>query len=234
MSAPIKMSRKELAEWNDEMVRKYHSEGIIYESKNPLLRFIENHRLKVMLKLARVSRNDVVLDVGCGEGYLISMIPRTVKVVGLDISKVALEKAEELLRNKDNVKLVFGDAQKMRFKKDSFDKVLCSELIEHVPEPRDVIKSVYKVLKPKGIFVISIPDEKKVRKIVKMLKMIGIYKFLHGMRKKEDYDWHLHEPNIGFLNSTIKGYFKKIKVVKIPPIIGYRYVVSLKKIRRSV
>ncbi len=51
------------------------------------------------------------------------------------------------------IRLIFSDAKKLPFKSNSFDKVIASEVLEHIDNDMEVVKEVKRVLKPKGIFV---------------------------------------------------------------------------------
>lgn len=220
-------SEKELALWNDRMVEKYHSEGTLFESKNPILRRVERNRIKFIIKLAQVSRTDRFIDIGCGEGYLLSLLSQTKQIVGLDISKVALARAKELLKEKPCIHLIYGNAQKLSFADNSFDKIVCSELLEHVPDPKSVIKEIYRVLKKEGVVVISIPDEKRIQNIMRVLKFLGMRKLIHSARKKEDYEWHLYISNLKFVQDIIEDFFKILEVKRVPYILGYRFIIKL-------
>lgn len=222
------MDFNELSKWNDEMVEKYHSESTLFESANPLLKYIERARAKTIVKLANVSQTDSVIDVGCGEGYILSLLPKAKKIVGLDISRVALNRAKKFLQDRKEIELILGDAQNLRFEDNSFDIAICSETLEHVPNPRVVIKELHRILKQDGKLVISIPDESRIKQIMRIIKLFKLGRFLHAAREHETYEWHLHEADMIFLKSISSDYFSISVVKRIPPIGGYRYVVSMK------
>jgi ubiquinone/menaquinone biosynthesis C-methylase UbiE len=221
-------TKAELARWNDEMVKKYHSQGTVFESKNPILRYIEKKRIKKIIELAHLSRTDKIIDVGCGEGYMLSLLPPAKKVVGFDISKIALNKAQKLLFQKKDVQLIYGDARELPFADNSFDKILCSEMLEHVPEPQVVIKEFQRILNKDGIVVISVPNEKQIRKIMRILHKLGLGKRIHAARKNENYEWHIHEADLKFVESIIRGSFRISCVKRVPLLLRHRLIVVLK------
>lgn len=223
------MNSGELAKWNDEMVLKYHKDGTLFESKNPLLRFVEKIRIKKIIKLSKISKEDVVLDLGCGEGFLISILTNPKKVVGIDISKKALKRAKEVLKNRKNVELKWGDAQNLKLPSRSFDKIICSETLEHLPNPRRAMSEIRRLLKKDGLAIISVPDEKRLQFIMKLAKLLSLTKMLHSHRKEEKYDWHLHQADKNFISKISKGLFKVKKIYRTPPFLGYRLVAVLKK-----
>lgn len=226
--------KQKLAQWNNQMVKKYHSKGTLFESKNILLRTIEKMRLKKIIQLAQLHKNDLVLDLGCGEGFLISLIADSPKkVVGLDISKIALNRAKEILKDKKKVELRWGNAEALSLPNESFDKIICSEMLEHTPQPRKAMEEIYRVLKNNGLLIISVPDEKRIQSIMKMGRILNLNKYLNTCREKEKYEWHLHQANKKFITNISKGLFKIQKIYRTPPIIGYRLVATLIKNERT-
>lgn len=52
---------------------------------------------------------------------------------------------------------IFGDIQNMPFENDNFDLVLCLEVLEHIPEPELALEEIFRVLKKRGILLLSAP-----------------------------------------------------------------------------
>ena len=98
-----------------------------------------------------------VLEVGCGQGWLTRQLLEALpdaRVVGLDIREDAIAFARELVPGAEFLvatgeQLPFGDA--------SFDLVVCSEVLEHVDDPRVVLDEIRRVWR--GHAVISVPHE---------------------------------------------------------------------------
>ncbi|HCU79854.1 MAG TPA: hypothetical protein DGN60_01670, partial [Chloroflexi bacterium] len=84
------------------------------------------------------------------------------EVTGIDISEGMVAEArvelEKLGYNK--VTLEVGDATQLHYADSEFDKVLCSEVIEHIPDADKALSEIYRVLKPNGILVLSTPNPK--------------------------------------------------------------------------
>lgn len=225
--------KQNLAEWNDEMVKKYHAKGTPSESKNFLRRFIEKLRLKKIIWAARLRKDDIVLDLGCGEGFLISLMPADVKrIVGVDISRTALERAgKEVLKERKNVTLQWGNAEDLNFDKE-FDKIICSEMLEHVPHPKKVMAEICESLKDDGVLIISVPDEKRIQCVMKIAKMFFIDKLLGAYREDKEYEWHLQKSDRQFIAEIAEGLFDIKKISRTPPFIGYQFVAVLTKKRQ--
>lgn len=114
-------------------------------------------RAKEVIKGLDLQKRERVLDVGCGNGYYLSLLNRLgldLDLVGIDIDKPALVDAAIFIGDK-KVKLVLSDASKIPFPNNSFDKVVMSEVIEHVNDEDKVLKEVYRVLKKNGRFCLT-------------------------------------------------------------------------------
>ncbi|GAI07822.1 unnamed protein product, partial [marine sediment metagenome] len=75
--------------------------------------------------------------------------------VGIDISEKAIKKSKERY---PRFEYFVADATNLPFPENSFDYVICSEVIEHIPEDEKAISEVKRVLKNNGIFIITTPN----------------------------------------------------------------------------
>ena len=111
-----------------------------------------------------IKPGDRVLDVGCGTGRHACEIFRTLgaDVVGVDLRMEDLRKAALTLYLMDGDNdgswiISKADATKLPFRDDSFDVVICSEVLEHIPENRAAIAELVRVLKKGKNLVVSVP-----------------------------------------------------------------------------
>lgn len=106
-------------------------------------------------------RGNRVLDVGGGRGMYTfdSLQPRFRQVVTLEIrSDHIAYLADYKRRNKlSNVTLVQGSAEHLPFKDGVYDTVLCTEVLEHLPNDRQGLEELVRVLPSSGQLVISVP-----------------------------------------------------------------------------
>ena len=113
-----------------------------------------------------IKANDLILDIGCGEGrHAIGLhVDKKVDVVGLDLSiediKTAKNRIKDFSISSDNTsRCLFGlgNIQQLPFKSSSYNSIICSEVLEHVESPQEAMKEMVRVLKPGGVLAISVP-----------------------------------------------------------------------------
>lgn len=98
-----------------------------------------------------------ILEVGCGEGFVLSRLVKLfpqADLVGIDISSQALLEAKKLC---PQVELLEGDVQQLDFADNQFDLVVCLEVLEHLPNPDQALREIVRV--SKGEVLISVPWE---------------------------------------------------------------------------
>lgn len=94
-----------------------------------------------------------LLDVGCGAGNMMHHLSRYGRVKGLEIDPRPVKKARERGYEVD----LFDVTQPMPFADGSFDAVTALDVIEHNEDDLAILRDSYRVLKPGGHLVISVP-----------------------------------------------------------------------------
>lgn len=103
-----------------------------------------------LLAGARVEAGMSVLDVGCGPGYVsAAAAERGAKPIGLDFSAEMVGIARKMF---PHIEFREGDAQKLPFKENSFDRVVANFAMLHLAEPERAFVEAVRVLKPGGRF----------------------------------------------------------------------------------
>jgi len=99
-----------------------------------------------------------VLDVASGEGYGGAYLAQTARsVVGVDISAESVTHADECYAT-SNLRYEVGNATSLNFADASFDAVVSFETIEHLDDQKAFLKEIRRVLRPKGLLIVSSPN----------------------------------------------------------------------------
>ena len=122
--------------------------------------------LTVDYELLGIKDGERVLDIGCGQGRHSWQACKECDclVCALDIEEADLKKADNMLclmdqqgESKGKWLVVRGEIQSLPFEDATFDKIICSEVMEHIPDDQQGIKEMRRVLKDDGILAISVP-----------------------------------------------------------------------------
>lgn len=154
---------QEQKRWNDVIGR----EGLERMRRDPTSydasKFKYNLRVTHMLKQLDNIQGKTILDLGCGKGIIsVTLAMRGANVSGIDIGPDLISLANELA-NINNVECDFhvGSIDKLPFPDNSFDHVVGSAIMHHLPRyaVQDSIAEAYRVLKPGGTLMLSEPIE---------------------------------------------------------------------------
>jgi SAM-dependent methyltransferase len=156
----------------ENLDRYYIRTSIFNAIKNNLLKFKGN-----------------LLDIGCGKmpykNYILEN-STVEKYIGLDI--------ENALEYDAVVKPDFTwNGIIMPFEKDSFDCAFGTEVLEHCPEPEIVLKEVFRVLKPNGVFFFTVPF------------LWNLHEVPHDEYRYTPFSLQRHLENAGFKEIEIKA-----------------------------
>jgi SAM-dependent methyltransferase len=119
--------------------------------------------LTVDLGQLGVSPGDRLLDVGCGEGrHCFGALERGARVVGLDLDAASLRRGHAPLRARARElgrsgTMLRGDAFRLPFPDASFDRAICSEVMEHVHEPGAAARELARVVRAGGTVAVTVP-----------------------------------------------------------------------------
>jgi SAM-dependent methyltransferase len=114
-----------------------------------------------------VGPGDRVLDMGCGAGrHAFALYRRGADVTALDMDAGELEDVAGMLAAMDEAgevppgalaRAVRGTAYALPFADGSFDRVVASEVLEHLPQDRDAMAELVRVLRPGGLLAVTVP-----------------------------------------------------------------------------
>jgi len=146
---------------NDRLAREHPSDEYYSRSFLPI-RLVERRRLAIIRKfVGRVDGLDLA-EVGSGGGHVLRMFPEA-SLTAFDVSDVYLDIARRNLAGYD-VAFVKGEIDKMDLPAASFDRIICTEVLEHVVDPAAVLAAIARLLRPSGVAVITVPNDPLIRR----------------------------------------------------------------------
>lgn len=128
-----------------------------HTSKNPLKTFFLNFYYQAFINELKKLKIDSVLDVGCGEGFILNKLMEEgigKNWQGIDYSKDAVEIGKKV-HPKLNLKK--GSIYDSKFKDNSFDLVVCTEVLEHLEDTKKALHEVLRI--SKRYVLLSVPNE---------------------------------------------------------------------------
>lgn len=183
----------------------FYDEGM---KNNRFQRYWHNKRFELVKNtLENVEGN--ILDLGCHGGTLtnfISKLNKNNRLYGIDISKNAIDYAQKKYPHIDFMTHDLNDG--IPYPEKKFDAVTCFDVLEHVFDPLKLIDETKRVLKDKGYFIVDIPNETPLFKL--------IWFFWTRMEGKVWKDVHINHFSTDDLKRLLeKNGFEKINERKI-------------------
>lgn len=131
----------------------YYQRGV---KNNILQRIWHTRKFKKIVKVIDDYPTPLeILDVGCASGWFLSKISEKYKkaqAIGIDVYEDAIKYGNKTYKN---LEFRLADAHKIPFKNNQFDVVICAEVLEHVLDPKTVLKEIKRVMTRDGIAVIE-------------------------------------------------------------------------------
>ncbi len=111
------------------------------------------NRSWVITKLLRKNwKGHPIIDIGCGTGLILRKLPSG--AIGFDINPWAVAKAKE---HAPHAQLVVGDVENIPFRDRTFPMAICTEVLEHVPNPKIALNEIKRILSHSGRLIGSVP-----------------------------------------------------------------------------
>ena len=125
---------------------------------NPIRNLIQNHiEVKRLRKWSNLPPSKTVLEIGCGTGNGSKLIKKYFQakiIYATDLDKRMIDIAKKN-NNDDSISFEVQNATKLKFKNNFFDAVFDLGVIHHIPNWKNCLKELQRVLKPKGKLIIE-------------------------------------------------------------------------------
>jgi 2-polyprenyl-3-methyl-5-hydroxy-6-metoxy-1,4-benzoquinol methylase len=164
-------------------------------SEIPETMYGNRHRASfVMGEIARhqalLGRPANVLDVGCGTGDLLTVWAARLgaRVLGIDNHAPSIQMARSRY-TLPNLRFEVDDADELLLRDERYDVIICSEVLEHLHEPRELLTTLRKLITPDGICIVTVPngwgpkenEERVIGVYVKMKRLLRKHSSVVGL-----------------------------------------------------
>jgi len=117
---------------------------------------IRRIQASVLMRMLEPQKGEVILDAGCGNGFFTCEVAKGCQIsIGIDWNLNG--KSPPARCKEPKVTFVKGDVQKLPFVSAKFDKILLSSVLQMVKDDMALLVECYRVLKKRGILVLSVP-----------------------------------------------------------------------------
>jgi SAM-dependent methyltransferase len=195
--------------WNDAYARE-HDIDDFYSRSGFLIRFIEQRRLGCVRRMVAARAKERILEVGCGGGHVLQLFPQA-DLTGVDVSGEMLQKARRNLQGY-RVRLLKGELETLNLPAASFDKVVCTEVLEHTHNPEETLEQIRGLLRRGGRAVITFPNDLLVFRLQALIRRYGLARLppFHKVAWGSD-THHLHIWSIPEMRQLLLRHFTIIK-----------------------
>ena len=181
-----------------------------YESAIPYKRWFYGRRSDAVMAALGAEAGDDVLEVGCGSGwYTRALVRLGTRVTASDLSPAYLEQARRLA---PEARFQVEDAQRLSFPNESFDRVLLTEVIEHVPEPARAVREAARALRPEGVLALTTPSRRSPMNLAYTLKRRIL---------RYGFNEHLHELTARELRALLEPDFEVESFTRVNAVLPY-------------
>ena len=125
--------------------------------RNPIQRFLLDNFYRHVFRLLKTVPEGSILDVGCGEGFTLHKLQE--RSIGKKLEGIEYQKRAISLGKKEypDLKITQGSIYELPYKANSFDLVLCTEVLEHMDNPEKALSELVRV--SKKYLLLSVPNE---------------------------------------------------------------------------
>jgi SAM-dependent methyltransferase len=201
---PSQTSPVDPAAINDRLAREHPIDD--YYDKSPFfVRWIEQARLRIIREMVAQTPGLRILEVGSGGGHVLRMFKQS-KLTAVDVSGVFLDNARRNLQGYD-AEFVQGEIVKLGLPASSFDRIICTEVLEHTTNPEEILAELARLLHPNGRAVITVPNDPLIERLKGVVRRTPAGWALRGRVNWGGDEFHIHKWKPNEFRSLLSRFF---------------------------
>lgn len=200
MAAPI-----DVEALNDRLATEHPIDD--YYARSPLpIRLIERRRLAIIRAMVGDGAGQEIAEIGSGGGHVLRMFPRA-RLTAIDVSQVFLDTARRNLVGFD-ASFIKGEIDKLALPAASFDRIICTEVLEHTVDPSAILAEIARLLRPDGVAVITVPNDPLINRLKQIVRRTPVG-WAMGSRIQWGGDiYHLHQWKPAEFEQLLEAHFR--------------------------
>jgi 2-polyprenyl-3-methyl-5-hydroxy-6-metoxy-1,4-benzoquinol methylase len=203
MTAP--QAKLDVEALNDRLAREHPIDD--YYARSPLpIRMIEARRLAIIRELVGDADGKDLAEIGSGGGHVLRMFPRA-RLTAIDVSTVFLDTARKNLAGYD-VRFLKGEVDEMDLPGRSFDRIICTEVLEHTADPEAILGAIARLLRPEGVAVITVPNDPLILRLKDLVRRTPVGWALGARVKWGGDEYHLHRWTPDEFDRLLRKFFR--------------------------
>jgi ubiquinone/menaquinone biosynthesis C-methylase UbiE len=220
---------KQLREFYEKEAKRISHQQLMYVRGGKYGLWWHRKRLEYIMSFLKEAfkncHTTTFADIGCAEGFYLRYITSAwdnVFCVGVDIARNYIKKAKSKVE-KPKSDFVVCALENLPFREDCFEVVLCSEVLEHVPNYRKALSELHKVAR-KGL-VISFPGHSYFYEII---RKVGVLRKL--IDKITPHVGHVSEVTVSYVESFARArkMSTRVRIAGVLPLELYKFFWSIK------
>ncbi|MES1206468.1 MAG: class I SAM-dependent methyltransferase [Pseudomonadota bacterium] len=189
---------------NDRLALEYPINDY-YERSPFFIRWIERARLKIIGEMVAENPGDRILEVGSGGGHVLRMFKRS-RLTAVDVSDVFLKIARENLSGYD-VRFIQGEVAQLGLPAASFDRIICTEVLEHTTNPEEILAEIARLLTPTGRAVITVPNDLLIMDLKHIVRLTPVRWLFATKIDWGGNEFHIHKWRPAEFRSLLERFF---------------------------